>query len=205
MASLPISEVTRLPKLKIRQEMPPDAFMEPKDAAALFEKGTRQVLVLSYGWLSAAHADPSGSRLELLRRFLCNLRDSSECGLFIDQVCLPQPPRTKEEDELFFKGLHQMGSLYASVTSSTVVQIKGIPPRPSEFDGRLVVRQVPDTMSGTELAAALAAAGVVQNCLLEGTVAQVQFASHEHAEALVRAVMGRKARRFSAPGGLLAC
>ena len=117
--------------------MPEAAFLLPFDAARLFASGKRKVLVLSYGWLSAAEADPYGSRLAMLRTYIGSLKDADECGLFIDQVCLPQPPRTKEEDEVFFKGLAQMGSLYASVTGTTVLMQREVPPRPSAYDGKI--------------------------------------------------------------------
>ena len=38
-----------LPVLQRRQDMPEAAFMTKEKAAELFDKGTRQVLVLSYG------------------------------------------------------------------------------------------------------------------------------------------------------------
>ena len=133
--------------------MPEDAFLLPDEAARLFASGQRKVLVLSYGWLSAKEADPYGERLRLLRNYIGSLPDANECGLFIDQVCLPQPPRTKEEDEVFFKGLNQMGSLYASVTGSTVIQSKAVPPRPAEFDGQIVIRRLPAIVQEADLKA----------------------------------------------------
>ena len=56
------------PIIKRRQDMPREAYYSPEEAEALFSQGTRSVLVLSYGWLSAAEADPYGARLALLRR-----------------------------------------------------------------------------------------------------------------------------------------
>ena len=67
-----------LPTLMRLQEMPEAAFLPRHEAARIFALGKRKVLVLSYGWLSAEHADPTGSRLELLRRFLRGLDDANE-------------------------------------------------------------------------------------------------------------------------------
>ena len=61
----------------------------------------------------------------------------------VTDACLPQKPRTAEEDEVFHRGLTKMGSLYASVTGTAVVQIKSIPDRPEDFDGRIIVHGLP--------------------------------------------------------------
>ena len=37
---------------KRRQEMPPDAFVPPQDAAQYFEESDRSVAVVSYGWIT---------------------------------------------------------------------------------------------------------------------------------------------------------
>ena len=121
--------------------MPEEAFVTGEQAARLFSSGKRKVLVLSYGWLCSSEADPDGARLEVVCRYLLTLDDANECAVFIDQVCLPQPPRTAEEDAIFLLGLNKMGSLYASVRGTTVIQIKAIPPRPAAFDGRVARRR----------------------------------------------------------------
>ena len=82
--------------------MPEEAFLSPEEAVRAFGNGKRQVLVLSYGWLSANAPDPRGERLALIRRFLATLPDAAECGFFMDHVCLPQLPRTPEEDKVFY-------------------------------------------------------------------------------------------------------
>ena len=46
-----------LPRMRRRQDLPPDAFFAPQDAAALLSRGDRSVLALSYGWLTAAHPE----------------------------------------------------------------------------------------------------------------------------------------------------
>jgi len=156
-----------LPVLRRKQEMPEEAFLPPEEAARVFDNGKRQVLVLSYGWLLATEPDPRGERLALIRRFLATLPDAAECGFFMDQVCLPQPPRTKEEDKVFFKGLKNMGKLYASVTGATVVQIKSVPSRPAEMEGRLSIRGLAEAVEQEQLQAALSAHGEVRLCELQ--------------------------------------
>ena len=45
--------------------------------------------------------------------------------------------RTAAENEVFKRGLDVMGSCYASVTGTAVVQRKHIPPRPATIDAAL--------------------------------------------------------------------
>ena len=58
-----------------------------------FEEGF--VYVLSYGWLTAAHPDPFGHRLRVLKRFFdSEPAHAQKYGLFWDFVsvtCLPGP------------------------------------------------------------------------------------------------------------------
>ena len=156
-----------LPVLQRKQEMPEEAFLPPKEAARVFDNGKRQVLVLSYGWLLTTEPDPRGERLALIRRFLATLPDAAECGFFMDQVCLPQSPRTKEEDEVFCKGLGCMGKLYASVTGTTVVQIKSVSARAAGMEGRLRIRGLPEAVEQEQLQGALSAHGEVRWCKLK--------------------------------------
>ena len=166
-AALPRSSASGLPVLRRKQEMPEEAFVPPEEAARVFDNGKRQVLVLSYGWLLATEPDPRGERLALIRRFLATLPDAAECGFFMDQVCLPQPPRTKEEDKVFFKGLGSMGKLYASVTGTTVVQIKSVSARAAGMEGRLRIRGLPEAVEQEQLQGALSAHGEVRWCKLK--------------------------------------
>ena len=178
-----------LPVLRRKQEMPEEAFLSPEEAARVFGNSKRQVLVLSYGWLLATEPDPRGERLALIRRYLATLPDAAECGFFMDQVCLPQPPRTKVEDKVFFKGLDGMGKLYASVTGTTVIQIKSVPSRPAEMDGRLCIRGLAAAVEQEQLQAALSAHGEVRWCELQrgGTgSAEVLYATHAEALGLMQ-------------------
>ena len=53
-----------------RQDMPDAAYFSPDEAAALFSRGDRSVLVLSYGWHTGPHSDPHGLTLTKVRRYL---------------------------------------------------------------------------------------------------------------------------------------
>ena len=180
-----------------------------EEAVKLFKAGKRQVLVLSYGCapppfaeppplysaecrcayagLSAAEPDPHGDRLARLRLYLAELPHASECGLFMYHVCLPQLPRTPEEDDLFGTALKKMQMLYASITGTAVIQIKDVPPRPADFDGRLVIHGVPSDLNMEQLKAALVSFGEVRRCDpgLWKDSADVQFATHEQAEMAI--------------------
>ena len=73
------------------------------------------------GWLTAAQPDPQGCTLRAVRRSLRTLARVSECGLFVDWSCIPQKPRTEDEEVRFKNALSVMLSLYASVTGTTVL------------------------------------------------------------------------------------
>ena len=68
-------------------------------------------------WLSAAHPDPTGSRLLVVR---AALKDRPYIkALFWDQATLFQPPRTAAQNEAFYRALDVMGDLYASTVGTT--------------------------------------------------------------------------------------
>ena len=55
-------------------------------------------------------------------------------------VLMQNPPggkRTEHEKALFDLALEAMGDVYASAIGTTVLQLKEIPTRPSQFDGAL--------------------------------------------------------------------
>ena len=87
------------------------------DAVALIRNGRREVGVLTYGWLTNEDADPTGARAALLRSALVERPYIK--ALFWDQATLYQPPRTKEQDEAFSRGLAAMSDLYASPVGTT--------------------------------------------------------------------------------------
>ena len=93
-----------------------------------------------HGWHSASDPDPTGSTDRAVRDYLASIgQEAKELALFCDFACLPQPPRSADEQAMFDRGLLAMGSFYASLTGTTVLQRKIIPDRPPEFDGRIIV------------------------------------------------------------------
>ena len=56
-----------------------------------------------------------------------------------DFSSLYQEPRTDAQASSFRETIKMMGDLYASAIGTTVLQLKDIPPRPSEYDGRIAV------------------------------------------------------------------
>ena len=135
--------------MKRRQDLPPEAFVPCDEAVAMLERGDRSVLALSYGWLTALHPDPHGTTLAAVRRFLSST-EANDTGLFWDFCSLPQrgqkgEERSEAEKSVFAQGLGIMGSIYASVTGTAVLQQRDIvlPPggagkesyNPTPYDG----------------------------------------------------------------------
>lgn len=97
-----------------------------EDAVRAHKEG--RVYVLSYGWLRQGCADPHGLYLKAVLRFLGSLGTrAAACGLFWDYACLPQWPRTADEEKLFKTLLNLMGNLYGSMWRTTVLQHKLVP------------------------------------------------------------------------------
>ena len=167
------------------QELPEEAFFPPEEAAALLENGSRSVFVLSYGWQTASQPDPQGVTLRTLVRYLSNTVDVGTCAIFMDFCCIPQHPRSEEEERRFQEGLKNMTSLYASITGTAVLQIKHIPERPVEYNGRLkLFALAPQWLEGGALRTDLGRFGTVVGCMVDGQLreAHVQFATHVAAE-----------------------
>jgi hypothetical protein len=60
----------------------------------------------------------------------------------------------------------QMGSLYASAIGTTVLQLKELPLRPPEYDGKLCLFDVAPGVDGAAIKAALESHGDVISCTL---------------------------------------
>ncbi len=201
--------------MRRRQELPEEAFVTNEDAVKLFvgnEDGAdRSILALSYRWLTAAHPDPLGTALIAMRRFLRSEADLSKCALFWDFASLPQKdtaggPRTAEETGIFKRGLVGMGYFYASMCGTAIVQLKDIPPRPSEYDGRMIVfdkassivqlKDIPPSPSektSKENVEALRSdlerfGGKITKIAIKAGEAHVTFATHEQAERCIAAL-----------------
>ena len=95
--------------------------------------------MLSYGWLTALHPDPHGTTLAAVRRYLASGKGG--VGIFWDYTSLPQKDeagyRSAADTTIFQHGLGVMGSLYASITGTSVLQQRDIvlPPGAATGEG----------------------------------------------------------------------
>ena len=109
-----LAQLTRLERVDILegafflprcQDMPEEAFLKPKDAAALYAKRRRGIKVVSYGWRSPGVPDPDGCALAKIRAALKSKQppekasavelkslqeEQEKQGLFVDIACMPQ-------------------------------------------------------------------------------------------------------------------
>ena len=168
----------RRQKLEERERNGESPLFRGHEAVALIRNGKREVGVLSYGWLLPWEADPTGERLVILRRAL--RAHPYIKALFIDQATLYQPPRTEEQDAKFNRALGVMGDLYASAVGTTVLQLKEIPPRPSDYDGILCLGELAESANELRIRTVLEARfGTILHCELSvHPGARVTFADH---------------------------
>jgi len=189
------------PIIRCLQGLPEEAFASPAEAEALYSAGERKVLVLSHGWQTPGHCDPHGTTLERVRAFLAtDAAAHSDCLLFWDMASLAQKPRTREETAAFGRALKQMGSFYASIASTAVIQVKHLPDAALLPKAACVtVSNLPESATEADVRAALA--GNACNLLelswedeevLPGATPErkngryiARFASHEQACAVV--------------------
>ena len=132
-----ISRRQDLEKLEIEGALP---FLPASTAAKDLQRGTRRVLVLSYGWLSPSGPDPRGHRIGKLLAFLRKAAATfdpqiAELGIFWDYASLPQKPRSEVEECMFKTALDVMGDLYASALGTSVLQLQEVPPQPANWLG----------------------------------------------------------------------
>ena len=148
-----------------RQEMPDEAYFSPQEAAAIFRRGDRSVLTLSYGWQTGPHPDPSGAVLRMVRDYLSSDPTTRGCALFWDVASRPQPPMTEEEQVIGDKALAMMSSFYASIGGTCVIQQKEVPPRPAQYDGWCMLFGIAEELrTKSALVADLAQFGTVTEC-----------------------------------------
>lgn len=184
------SELNRMSR---SQELPDAAFFSPEQAAQLLDRADRSVLALSYRWLTSAHPEPQGTTLEAVRRYLASDAQAAECGLFWDYASLPQrgldgSDRTDEEAATFKRALSVMGLFYASIRGTAVLQFKDVPPRPSQFDGQIMLFGVSSAASTKEaLTSELSCFGAVVELDINPISGQasVRFATHSAAEECI--------------------
>ena len=86
--------VVRMRHRQYLEEHCPEAFLSRDEALALFDRGDRSVLALSYRWLTGDHPDPFGTTLAEVRAKIKSDDSLLACGLFWECVRLSSPHRT---------------------------------------------------------------------------------------------------------------
>jgi hypothetical protein len=88
-----------------------------------------------------------------------------------------------------------MNKCYASICGTAVIQLKDIPPRPAEYDGRVMIFDLhPPSADEEAVRADLGRFGTVVEAAIAGHVATVRFASHDEAERCVAALRNESRR-----------
>ena len=137
---------------------------------------------------------PQGDEGSDGRRYLASDPGAQHCGLFWDYASLPQrgrdgTDRTAEEVKAFKSGLDVMAYFYASLTGTGVLQLKDVPTRPSQYDGRIALFfETKEKPEQEALRAEMSAFGQVVDLAIFDTHAHVWFAIHEHAVQAVEAL-----------------
>ena len=181
---------------QLERETGTRVYIPPEMAATLLTTGARVVASLTYGWCSPNNPDPSGAYLGAVRRFLRHPLGAHIKAVFWDFASLPQKPRTPAEDDAFSEALKAMGDMYASALGVTVIRHQSIPPRPSEYIGKLVLLppQGLEPTSATDGAAIVARFGldahgrVDVNVGAEDSSWLVTYETQEQADAAVGAL-----------------
>ena len=177
-----------------RQDLKPvggiSPHLEPEEAKRLLLKGERAIGAFSFGWPISGNPDPTGHRIEALWRALQERSDIE--AFFWDFPSLyqnsDQSPRTEEQERAFKRGLGVMGHIYASAIGTTVLQLKELPLRPPEYDGKLCLFDLAPGVDGAAIKAALVAYGDIVSCTLgRFPPATVCFTTHAAAQAAKRA------------------
>ena len=190
------AQLARQPDYRIvrRQDLKPvggiSPHLEPEEAKRLLLKGERAIGAFSFGWPISGNPDPTGHRIEALWRALQERSDIE--ALFWDFPSLyqnsDQSPRTEEQERAFKRGLGVMGHIYASAIGTTVLQLKELPLRPPEYDGKLCLFDLAPGVDGAAIKAALVAYGDIVSCTLgRFPPATVCFTTHAAAQAAKRA------------------
>ena len=76
-------------------------FLSPEAASEALRAADRRVCFLTHAWRHAVAPDPDGATLRALVRFLCDEVGEYIVGVFVDFMCLHQPPRTAEQEVAF--------------------------------------------------------------------------------------------------------
>jgi len=95
------------PPVPRNQDLPPQAFGELTGRCIL--------AATSHAWFWQNHPDPNGVKLNILRDFIKRLRKrypETEIVIFDDWHSCPQWPRTQKQNEVFYKAMEHMNSMY---------------------------------------------------------------------------------------------
>jgi len=138
--------------LKRMQDLPKEAHLPDDHAAELFgESGA--VIVISYGWLSKAHPDPTGHHMRAVQKYLKKhmaMSSHRDCGVFWDFASLPQRgpdgTMTEAEKKVFKKGLGAINLLYG-YPKTIVIMLTRMPEELHLAEGE-VVNLTPYSMRG---------------------------------------------------------
>ncbi|KOO53176.1 hypothetical protein Ctob_014035, partial [Chrysochromulina tobinii] len=190
------AQLARQPDYRIvrRQDLKPvggiSPHLEPEEAKRLLLKGERAIGAFSFGWPTSGNPDPTGHRIEALWRALQERSDIE--AFFWDFPSLyqnsDQSPRTEEQERAFKRGLGVMGHIYASAIGTTVLQLKELPLRPPEYDGKLCLFDLAPGVDGAAIKATLVPYGDIVSCTLgRFPPATVCFTTHAAAQAAKRA------------------
>jgi len=130
--------------LQRMQDLPEEAFLHPKRASELFDE-LYGVIVISYGWLSKKHPDPTGFHMRTILRYLRKHTAQfdwfgyEDYGVFWDFASLPQDhphgtEKTEQEKATFKKGLGAISLLYGG-RKTIVIQLTRMPEELQLADG----------------------------------------------------------------------
>jgi hypothetical protein len=124
-----------------RQDLPEEAFVPLSQVVSLWEdnlKAASNLVVISYGWLSARHPDPAGFHMKTVKKYLRMhmsyhkdaLGSSTLVGIFWDYASLPQDgdciTKTPQEKAIFNLGVSAVSELYGN-SNTIVVQLTRMP------------------------------------------------------------------------------
>lgn len=136
------------------QDLPAEAFVGPERAVNLFDQDFA-VVVVSYGWLSRRHPDPTGFHTRTIQKYLKKHKAVvaylDDCGVFWDFASMPQAgpngaARTEQEQLVFDAGVGAVASLYSD-KKTAVVQLTRMPPE-AQLLGVLESNLTPYKMRG---------------------------------------------------------
>ena len=150
-----LTRVERRQALEARQAAGEQLLLSAETAVQLVCEGKRQIGFLTYGWRTPDHPDPDNATLETVARALRSAHGQHIRGLFWDMGCLWQSPRTALQNEQFKQGLQVMADGYSSPLAVTVLRRRQIPASSAALSGRVVIFNVPASVSEAAVRASL--------------------------------------------------